>query len=420
MSDRDALTAAICEHPDEDTPRLVFADYLDECGEAAYAAFVRAQVELARTPAWEPFAARCRWQTPGMFTGAAFAPALPAVDGFHLAWAERPFRRGFGWWLLVRTLSEWTARVAPLFARTPVGKVSFWTGVLDDWGKLAASGCVKHLREVAFVGSPIEPLFALRDLPAAAGVTDLHFERASGAGMPEVVEDLFRSRLGAAVRGLHFHVGSYGSLAPLLGALNTGGPLARLSFRVMGLSVEHVRRLFDGPAAAALAELHFRDELLGGDGLRALADLLPPTLLDLTLSNVGVRADGLEAFVRSDRLANLRRLSLSRNPLTPRAVKVLAQSRALAGLRALDVSECRIGDKGVRHLTQAKWWPNLTEIDLRNNPVSRAGVKHLLDAPVPPDLAALVLDADAAGGDGRAALAQKFGAAAVFAAPDGM
>ncbi len=99
-------------------------------------------------------------------------------------------------------------------------------------------------------------------------------------------------------------------------------------------------------------------------------------------------------------------------------MKVLSLSHSLAGLRALDVSECRIGDKGVRHLTQAKWWPNLVEIDLRNNPVSRVGVKHLLDAPVPPDLAALVLDADTVGGDGRAALAKKFGGAAVFVAPE--
>ena len=418
MTDRDALLRAICEHPDEDTPRLVFADYLDEHDEGVQAGFIRAQVELARTSAWEPFAVRCKWQTPGVVSGTPFLTTLPKVDGFHIAWGERPLRRGFGWWLLVRSLSEWTERVAPLFARAPIGKVSFWTGLLDDWGKLAASDCVRHLRELAFVTSPIEPLFVLRDLPAADGITDLHFERASGAGMPEVLEDLFRSRLGATVRGLHFHAGSYESLVPLLDALNTGGPLDRLSFRVMKLSAEHVRRLFEGPTAEALTELHFRDELFGGDGLRLLSVALPLTLRDLTLSNVGVRADGLEVFARSDRLANLRRLNLSRNPLTPRAVKVLSLSRALAGLRALDVSECRIGDKGVRHLTQAKWWLNLVEIDLRNNPVSRAGVKHLLDAPLPPDLAALVLSADTVGPDSRAALAKKFGTAAVFAAPE--
>ncbi len=29
-SDRDALIAAILAHPDEDTPRLIFADYLTD------------------------------------------------------------------------------------------------------------------------------------------------------------------------------------------------------------------------------------------------------------------------------------------------------------------------------------------------------------------------------------------------------
>ena len=38
MSDRDALLAAIRAHPDEDTPRLVLADYLDENGEEDRAA----------------------------------------------------------------------------------------------------------------------------------------------------------------------------------------------------------------------------------------------------------------------------------------------------------------------------------------------------------------------------------------------
>ena len=33
MNEREALLRAICEHPDEDTPRLVFADWLQENGD---------------------------------------------------------------------------------------------------------------------------------------------------------------------------------------------------------------------------------------------------------------------------------------------------------------------------------------------------------------------------------------------------
>src|SRR5438093_1495473 len=50
MSDttRSALLAAICAHPDEDTPRLVYADWLDEHGEHDRAEFIRVQCELTR------------------------------------------------------------------------------------------------------------------------------------------------------------------------------------------------------------------------------------------------------------------------------------------------------------------------------------------------------------------------------------
>lgn len=51
MTERDALYRAILQHPDDDTPRLVFADYLDENGEADRASFIRTQVELARIKA---------------------------------------------------------------------------------------------------------------------------------------------------------------------------------------------------------------------------------------------------------------------------------------------------------------------------------------------------------------------------------
>jgi uncharacterized protein (TIGR02996 family) len=60
MSDRAALIAAILQHPDEDTPRLAFADWLQEHAETlpakerdhvtARAEFIRSQIEAARLP----------------------------------------------------------------------------------------------------------------------------------------------------------------------------------------------------------------------------------------------------------------------------------------------------------------------------------------------------------------------------------
>ena len=42
------LLRAIREHPDDDLPRLVYADWLEEHGEPQRAEFIRSQVELAR------------------------------------------------------------------------------------------------------------------------------------------------------------------------------------------------------------------------------------------------------------------------------------------------------------------------------------------------------------------------------------
>jgi uncharacterized protein (TIGR02996 family) len=413
VSERDALLAAICAEPDEDLPRLAFADWCDENDEPDRAALVRTQVELARTPPWDPTAVRVRWQNVLEREEKRLSAELPRVDGYHVEWGKPPLRRGFGWALLVRTLSEWTSQVEPLFERIPIGKVTFWHGLLDDWRTVAASRCLRHLREIVLYASPIEPLATLRDVPAMSGVSDIRFQRSSGAGMPEVLEDLFASPLGRTVRGLHFHT-CYESLGEQFDALNTRGPLERLSFSVMGVTADHLRRLLSGPVSATLSDLHFFNEPLGGAGLAALAAGAPATLRDLALVNVGTRADGLEELARSDRLANLRRLTLSRNPLSPRAVKVLSLSRSLAGLRSLDLSDCRIGDKGVRHIVAGKFWRNLVELDLRQNPISAVGVRHLLDAPIPANLTALVLTGDTLGSDDRAALEKKFGFAAAF------
>ena len=77
MTDRDALLAAILANPDDDLPRLVYADWLEENGDALLgaerssagerAAFIRAQVEAARAEPFGPAArskcnARARWR----------------------------------------------------------------------------------------------------------------------------------------------------------------------------------------------------------------------------------------------------------------------------------------------------------------------------------------------------------------------
>jgi uncharacterized protein (TIGR02996 family) len=50
----DAFLSAIIEAPDDDGPRLVYADYLEDYGQAERADFIRVQIDLARLPHQDP------------------------------------------------------------------------------------------------------------------------------------------------------------------------------------------------------------------------------------------------------------------------------------------------------------------------------------------------------------------------------
>ncbi len=54
MPDEQGFLAAIREAPDDDTPRLIYADWLDDRGEADRAEFIRVQCEAERLPEFDP------------------------------------------------------------------------------------------------------------------------------------------------------------------------------------------------------------------------------------------------------------------------------------------------------------------------------------------------------------------------------
>src|SRR4051794_14065861 len=83
----------IIAHPDDDTPRLVFADWLEEEGDGARADFIRVQIERARLPAWDARQVRLRLREQALLDqhGKEWKRELPNIRG--VSWEE--FRRGF-------------------------------------------------------------------------------------------------------------------------------------------------------------------------------------------------------------------------------------------------------------------------------------------------------------------------------------
>jgi uncharacterized protein (TIGR02996 family) len=85
MSDESALLAAILAHPDEDTPRLMYADWLQENGQPDRAEFIRIQCDPTADEAAEECAAELEERNRGRWLA-----GLPQFPG-----AGWEFRRGF-------------------------------------------------------------------------------------------------------------------------------------------------------------------------------------------------------------------------------------------------------------------------------------------------------------------------------------
>src|SRR5215475_6482850 len=89
--DRDALLAAVAAQPDDDLPRLVYADWLDEHGDPDRAEFIRVQCAMARPPMTK--AAFERWfsRSQELLTVHRERWLGPLAEFVESSW----FRRGF-------------------------------------------------------------------------------------------------------------------------------------------------------------------------------------------------------------------------------------------------------------------------------------------------------------------------------------
>ena len=120
MSDEPALLAAILAHPDEDTPRLMYADWLDEHGQPERAEFIRIQCDATADEAAADRAAELEGRN-----RAKWLAGLPAFGE-----AQWEFRRGFPEFL--RVSGEVFLERFAAFARVPWLR-SLWLYGLSPW-----------------------------------------------------------------------------------------------------------------------------------------------------------------------------------------------------------------------------------------------------------------------------------------------
>ncbi len=153
MTEREALLAAVCENPDEDTPRLVFADWLQENGEEERAEFIRFQCRTAKLPINSSARQHLENRINTLFRlhGQTWHRELAAGSGYR--WGET-FARGFVADLTVlEVLSE--RSLEKLFDASPITSL-FVSCARLQWDVLAECGYLNRLRELTIDSACID------------------------------------------------------------------------------------------------------------------------------------------------------------------------------------------------------------------------------------------------------------------------
>jgi uncharacterized protein (TIGR02996 family) len=358
MTDADDFLAAIIDRPDDDLPRLVFADFLEESGDGERAEFIRVQCELARLPAGHPD-----------------RPAL-AARGEELLKANRPrwvvpvsrmaqqFRRGFV--EVVRTTADLLlVAAARLFRATPVRELRLQTADQHTAALARLPGLDRvealDLSNHGFGTWPLlAPLLERAPLPSMRRLT-----LRNNQIWPEAV----RALAGTPVTGR-------------LEALNlSGNPLS-------DVGLEH---LATGPAFAGLTELIARGDeqdfsdcvhAAGASALARSATLTKLRRLDLRGQYIGDA--GLIDLVRSPNTAGLAEFDLADNEigsLGSQAVEALVESPHLRSMEWVSLARNRIDRLAAEALAS---WPRLRDgvrVDLRKCEIDRAGLDAILRGP---------------------------------------
>jgi uncharacterized protein (TIGR02996 family) len=394
MNQEDAFLRAICENPDDDTPRLVYADWLEEHGDTARAEFIRVQIELERKEADDPATAPLRTRAEDLLRGRrdTWRQELPA-------WARlgARFRRGF--------VAEWCGTAAPflrgaagLFRKAPVQRLALW-GLGDDsltrLAELPQLGRVVDLNLQLNGCSPmgVRTLCASRFLGGLAHLTlQMAHPRSAPIG-PAVARVLAKSSALNRLAELSLeslHIGPAGVRS--LGTATSLGGLTALRLRNNGLVPRALADLADSPLLSQLQELDLGANQLGVAGVRHLTRSARPTRLNrLDLCHAFLGNSGAAVLAEWPGLASVEELLLGNNDIGPDGVRALAASPHLGRLRRLELRSNPIGDEGARALADAKSLGSLTWLQAYNCEITRAGSEALAASPGLRCLASVVL-----------------------------
>src|SRR5262249_29567986 len=147
MSLEQSFLADIRANPEDDTPRLVYADWLDDHNEAARAEFIRLQCELAILPEDDPRRPPLKQRAEELRKahGTRWRRQLPRAGG--LGWGQT-FHRGFLVEVKFANAAAFARHANLVFAATPVEMLSFGSLTFRTLPDVVGSGHLTHLTKL--------------------------------------------------------------------------------------------------------------------------------------------------------------------------------------------------------------------------------------------------------------------------------
>ncbi|MBN9121375.1 MAG: TIGR02996 domain-containing protein [Planctomycetes bacterium] len=450
MSDQSALLAAIVAKPDEDMPRLAYADWLDEnlpdgrpspsSGPSARAEYIRVQCALARLPFDAPDYPELleREEDLAAWLGAHTdgdeeAPRLPDCfewSGSFDSGDDRDFCRGFPAEMCYEdyedepqdNIDRILPALADAFAHSTVRTLRMEDAYGAEIAGVVADPVVAGLRGLllsdiadddedtalrAIADSP--HLGGLRRLAVDFGADEDSLRRLAKARhlgalehfsldypTPAGLKPLGEARWFRNLRSLQMWLDNRDTLKtiaefpvmPDLAALALHGGVAP--------TAAAVRKFAASGSFPRLAKLELTHTRLTPELVAVLAPGEWP-LRHLRLNRVSVRKAGAEALAGAAFAGTLRVLELSDCEITAGGAAALAASAKLAGLRHLDLSNNPLGAGGLAALVRSKHLRGLRALDLSHcntpkAPLDAAALFNFLSALEMPELRHLSLD----------------------------
>ncbi len=366
LDQREAFLKAIFATPDDDLPRLVFADFLDEHGEAERAEFIRVQVELARLSDGDPMRVDLAVREQELLDTHKAAWGIPGLQGVQ------EFRRGFVEY--VHTSAEWLiahpnrlddARTVRELRVVNAGK---------HGAALARLPGLERVEHLDLTNTFLGGAFSIQRY-----FTDARLDRLTALTLgncrlwDEHLVELARSPVAPRLRRLAVWGCPFGDE----GAAVLAGSPAFAGLEVLDISAHDMQfdQCIHGTGAVALAEsaslTHLRDldlsgHYIGDSGLNALTRSLNASSLErlaVPYNEIGEAIDGgILAMVESPHLGNLRELAFGGdrpthhpNHLGLTGAQALARWPHLEKMRFVDLRGCEMSDAARRSLRESRW-----------------------------------------------------------------